>query len=62
MSQLNTSIQRAEEIFNATGILSRSIEREPNTSEREELWVGICGNGAWYENRDGLKKHISFLS
>ena len=38
MSQLNKSIQRAEEIFNATGILSRSIEREPNSSEREELW------------------------
>ena len=38
MSQLNKSIQRAEEIFDATGILSRSIEREPNSSEREELW------------------------
>ena len=38
MSQLNVSIQRAEEIFEATGILTRSIEREPNDSEREELW------------------------
>ena len=38
MSQLNQSIKRAEDIFKATGILSRSIEREPNSSEREELW------------------------
>ena len=38
MSQLNKSIQRAEEIFEATGILTRSTEREPNSSEREELW------------------------
>ena len=38
MSQLNKSIQRAEEIFEATGILTRSTEREPNASEREELW------------------------
>ena len=28
--------------------------------ERNELWFGIIGNGAWCENRDGLKKHISF--
>ncbi len=28
--------------------------------ERDELWFGIIGNGAWYENRDGFKKHISF--
>tara|TARA_Y100001968_G_scaffold53423_1_gene44491 strand:- start:496 stop:1410 length:915 start_codon:yes stop_codon:yes gene_type:complete len=28
--------------------------------ERNELWVGIVGSGAWYENRDGLKKQISF--
>ncbi len=38
MSQLNESIKRAEDIFKATGILSRSIEREPNSSERQELW------------------------
>ena len=38
MSQLNQSIKRAEEIFEATGILARSIKREPNSSEREELW------------------------
>lgn len=38
MSQLNQSIQRAEEIFEATGILTRSEKREPNASEREELW------------------------
>ncbi len=28
--------------------------------ERNELWVGIIGGGAWYENRDGHKKQISF--
>ena len=28
--------------------------------ERDELWFGIIGRGAWYENRDGQKKHISF--
>ncbi len=28
--------------------------------ERNELWFGIIGSGAWYENRDGLKKNISF--
>ncbi len=28
--------------------------------ERNELWFGIIGSGAWYENRDGFKKHISF--
>ena len=28
--------------------------------ERNELWFGIIGSGAWYENRDGHKKHISF--
>ena len=28
--------------------------------ERNELWFGIIGMGAWYENRDGHKKHISF--
>ncbi len=28
--------------------------------ERNELWVGIIGIGAWCENRDGLKKHVSF--
>ena len=28
--------------------------------EKDELWFGIIGSGAWYENRDGLKKHISF--
>ncbi len=28
--------------------------------ERNELWVGIIGNGAWCENRQGSKKHISF--
>ena len=24
--------------------------------ERDELWFGIIGNGAWYEHRDGIKK------
>ena len=38
MDKLTQSIKRAEEIFEATGILSRSIEKEPNSSEREELW------------------------
>ena len=28
--------------------------------ERNELWIGIIGKGAWFENRDGIKKHISF--
>ena len=28
--------------------------------ERNELWFGIIGSGAWYENRNGHKKHISF--
>jgi 3'(2'), 5'-bisphosphate nucleotidase len=28
--------------------------------ERNELWFGIIGGGAWYENRDGSKNSISF--
>ena len=28
--------------------------------EKDELWFGIIGTGAWYENRDGNKKPISF--
>ena len=28
--------------------------------EKNELWIGIIGSGAWYENRDGSKKQISF--
>ncbi len=28
--------------------------------ERDELWFGIIGSGAWYENRDGQKKLVSF--
>ena len=28
--------------------------------ERNELWFGIIGKGAWYENREGQKKQISF--
>ncbi len=28
--------------------------------ERDELWIGIIGKGAWYENRDGTKMSISF--
>ncbi len=28
--------------------------------EKNELWFGIIGNGAWCENRNGFKKHISF--
>ena len=28
--------------------------------ERDELWIGIIGSGAWYENRNGIKKDISF--
>ena len=28
--------------------------------ERNELWIGVIGNGAWCENRDGNKKLISF--
>ena len=28
--------------------------------ERNELWIGIVGSGAWYENRNGNKNQISF--
>ena len=28
--------------------------------EKNELWIGIIGCGAWCETRDGQKKHISF--
>ena len=28
--------------------------------ERNELWFGIIGSGAWCENRDGSRKYISF--
>ncbi|WP_269625300.1 3'(2'),5'-bisphosphate nucleotidase CysQ family protein [Prochlorococcus marinus] len=28
--------------------------------EKNELWFGIIGSGAWCENRDGSKKYISF--
>ena len=28
--------------------------------ERNELWIGVIGNAAWCENRDGIKKHFSF--
>ncbi len=28
--------------------------------EKNELWFGIIGSGAWCENRSGSKKHISF--
>lgn len=28
--------------------------------ERNELWFGIVGSGAWYENRNGNKNQISF--
>jgi len=28
--------------------------------ERNELWIGVVGTGAWYENRNGIKKHVSF--
>ena len=28
--------------------------------EKNELWFGIVGMGAWFENRDGSKKHFSF--
>ena len=28
--------------------------------ERNELWIGIVGHGAWLENRKGHKKYISF--
>ena len=38
MSELLPSILRAEQIFEATGILSSSIKKEPNSTEREELW------------------------
>ena len=28
--------------------------------ERNEIWIGIIGYGAWAENRDGIKKNVSF--
>ncbi len=28
--------------------------------EKNELWFGIVGIGAWFENRDGCKNHFSF--
>mgnify|MGYP001399306902 CR=1 FL=1 len=28
--------------------------------ERNELWIGIIGNGAWCENRNGVRKSVSF--
>ena len=28
--------------------------------EKNELWFGILGIGAWFENRDGSKNHFSF--
>jgi 3'(2'), 5'-bisphosphate nucleotidase len=28
--------------------------------EKNELWFGIIGFGAWFENRDGHKNHFSF--
>ena len=28
--------------------------------EKDELWFGIVGIGAWFENRDGSKNHFSF--
>ena len=28
--------------------------------ERDELWIGVIGIGAWCENRIGIKKQISF--
>ena len=28
--------------------------------EKEELWFGIIGSGAWYEKRDSTKKSVSF--
>ena len=28
--------------------------------EKNELWIGVIGNGAWCENRYGIKKPISF--
>ena len=28
--------------------------------EKNELWFGIIGIGAWLENRDGSKNHVSF--
>jgi len=28
--------------------------------EKNELWFGIVGVGAWFENRDGSKNHFSF--
>ena len=28
--------------------------------ERNELWIGVIGKGAWCENREGIKKDISF--
>tara|TARA_B100000965_G_scaffold308937_1_gene268060 strand:- start:911 stop:1825 length:915 start_codon:yes stop_codon:yes gene_type:complete len=28
--------------------------------EKDELWFGIIGMGAWYENREGIRKSVEF--
>ena len=28
--------------------------------ERDELWFGLVGKGAWYENQEGVKKEACF--
>ena len=30
--------------------------------ERDELWIGIIGHGAWCENHEGVKKSVCFSS
>ncbi len=45
--------------------LALSYKRKPKLGivlipERDELWFGIIGKGAWYENHEGVKKSVCF--
>ena len=45
--------------------LALSFKRRPKLGvvlipERDELWFGIIGSGAWYENHEGIKNSVTF--
>ena len=45
--------------------LALSFKRRPKLGvvlipERDELWFGIVGSGAWYENHEGIKNSVTF--
>ncbi len=45
--------------------LALAYKRKPKLGivlipERDELWFGIIGEGAWYENKEGVKKSVCF--